>query len=68
MTEAMLDALAGAGLYSIKYGLDSVSPKLQEACGKNLNLQRFHEAIEKTMSLGVKIPPDIHAWHSWGDG
>ncbi len=55
MTDGMLDALAGAGMYAVKYGVESVSPKLQEACGKKLDLGRITQAIEKTKALGVKI-------------
>lgn len=55
MTDPMLDDLASAGLYAVKYGVESVSPALTDACGKGTNLEKFRRAIEKTKSLGIKM-------------
>lgn len=55
MTDSMLDNLASAGLYAVKYGVESVSPALTDACGKGTNLEKFRRAIEKTKSLGIKM-------------
>jgi len=55
MTDPMLEALAAAGLYAVKYGVESVSPALTDACGKGTNLEKFRRAIEKTKSLGIKM-------------
>jgi len=55
MSRPMLQALAGAGMYAVKYGVESFSPKLIDACGKATRLDKLHEAIELTRSLGVKM-------------
>ncbi|NCC52204.1 MAG: radical SAM protein [Spartobacteria bacterium] len=55
MTPTMLAALVDAGLYSIKYGVESIAPCLIHACNKATNLERFHEAIRRTRDAGVKM-------------
>jgi radical SAM superfamily enzyme YgiQ (UPF0313 family) len=55
MTRKMIDALAGAGLYSIKYGVESISPDLTDACSKKTNSERFHKAIALTAKAGIKM-------------
>ncbi len=55
MTPAMIDALAGAGLYSVKYGVESIAPDLINACDKQTHLDRFHDAIRRTRAAGVKM-------------
>jgi len=55
MTDNMLENLAAAGLYSIKYGVESISSRLLDACEKGTRFDRFARAIEKTKALGIKI-------------
>jgi anaerobic magnesium-protoporphyrin IX monomethyl ester cyclase len=55
MTPSMLENLASAGMYAVKYGVESFSPKLIDACGKGTRLERMREAIEKTRSLKIKM-------------
>lgn len=55
MTPAMIEALAEAGMYSVKYGVESVSPALIDACGKQTRLDRLARAIEHTRRLGIKM-------------
>ena len=55
MRPAMIEALADAGMYSVKYGVESVSPELIDACDKGTRLDRFHDAIEKTKQAGIRI-------------
>ena len=55
MTDSMLENLASAGLYAVKYGVESVSPALTDACGKNTCLEKFRRAVEKTKALGIKM-------------
>ncbi|MFH0878419.1 MAG: radical SAM protein [Lentisphaerota bacterium] len=55
MTPSMIDALAGAGLYSIKYGVESSSPELLDACHKGTDLARMRESIRLTKENGIKI-------------
>jgi len=55
MTDSMLENLASAGLYAVKYGVESVSPALTDACGKNTCLEKFRKAVSKTKALGIKM-------------
>jgi biotin synthase-like enzyme len=55
MSPLMIEKLAGAGLYSIKYGVESISPMLINACEKGSNPVRMMSAIRKTKEAGVKI-------------
>ena len=55
MTPAMLEAFADAGMYSVKYGVESISPALIDACNKSTDLERFHEAIYLTKEAGIKM-------------
>jgi len=55
MNDEMLEALKGAGLYSIKYGVESISEALVDSCEKGTNLKKFRRAIEKTKELGIKL-------------
>lgn len=55
MTEKMIKALAGAGLYSIKYGVESISRELINACNKSTDIDRMKKAIEWTRQAGVKM-------------
>jgi len=55
MTPRMIAALADAGLYSIKYGVESIAPCLIDACSKGTHLERFHAAIRQTREAGVKM-------------
>jgi len=55
MTPTMIKALAEAGLYSIKYGVESASPKLLNACNKGTQLEKMKRAIQLTHDQGVKI-------------
>nr|MBC8263824.1 radical SAM protein [Anaerolineales bacterium] len=51
----MLEAMAGAGLYAIKYGVESGVQELVDAADKSLNLNRVKETVRITKDLGVKV-------------
>jgi len=51
----MLEAMAGAGLYAIKYGVESGVQELVDAAGKSLDLKRVKETVQITQDLGVKV-------------
>jgi len=51
----MLEAMAGAGLYAIKYGVESGVQQLVDAAGKSLDLKRVKETVQITQDLGVKV-------------
>ena len=55
MTDAMIDELAAAGMYSVKYGVESISPQLLDACEKGTNLEKMKRAIAHTQAAGIKI-------------
>lgn len=51
----MIEAMADAGLYAIKYGVESGVQELVDAADKNLDLNRVKETVRITRDLGVKI-------------
>ncbi len=51
----MLEAMAGAGLYAIKYGVESGVQELVDAADKRLDLGRVKETVRITQDLGVKL-------------
>ena len=55
MNDKALEALKDAGLYSIKYGVESISEALVDSCEKGTNLKKFRRAIEYTRELGIKL-------------
>ncbi|MCM8534401.1 MAG: radical SAM protein [Lentisphaeraceae bacterium] len=55
MNDAALEALKSAGLYSIKYGVESIAESLVDSCEKGTNLKKFRRAIEYTRELGIKL-------------
>ena len=55
MNDDALKALKDAGLYSIKYGVESIAEALVDSCEKGTNLKKFKRAIEYTKELGIKL-------------
>lgn len=55
MDEELLDALKDAGLYAVKYGMESVDQKLVDNSGKNLDLQKARDVVAYTRKLGIKV-------------
>lgn len=51
----MIEALAGAGLYAIKYGVESAAPHLRNACNKATNWEKLEAALNWTQEAGVKM-------------
>ncbi len=54
MSDAMLENFKRAGLFALKYGVESVSPKLLNACEKGTRLDALKRAIAKTKELGIR--------------
>jgi len=54
MDEEILTAMRQAGLYAIKYGVESASQELIDSAGKNMNLKKTEEIIRFTKMLGIK--------------
>jgi radical SAM superfamily enzyme YgiQ (UPF0313 family) len=55
MDEKLLSLLASAGLYAIKYGIESANSKVLKLCKKNLNLAKAKKMIAYTKKLGIKV-------------
>ena len=55
MDEETLDALRGAGLYAVKYGIESGSQAVVDGCGKGLDLTVARRVVEYTKRIGVKV-------------
>lgn len=51
----ILAGLADAGLYAIKYGIESASPRILRACRKKLDLLKTQDMIKVTKELGIKV-------------
>ncbi len=55
MDEELLSLLAGAGLFAIKYGIESANHRVLKLCKKNLNLAKTKKMIAYTKKLGIKV-------------
>ena len=55
MSGTMISRLAEAGLYAVKYGVESVAPQLLNACSKGTRFEKLEEALSATRKAGVKM-------------
>ena len=55
MNEKLLFSLASAGLYAVKYGIESANNKVLRLCKKSLNLINAKKMIIYTRKLGIKV-------------
>jgi radical SAM superfamily enzyme YgiQ (UPF0313 family) len=55
MDEEILVALKSAGLFAVKYGVESCVPHFIKDCNKNLDLTKADKMIKFTKELGIKI-------------
>ena len=55
MNEQVLTELKEAGLYSVKYGVESASQEVIDDIGKKLDLEKVYRMVELTKSLGIKV-------------
>jgi len=51
----MLEAMKDAGLYALKYGVESGVQEIIDNCGKKLDLKKVRETIKITKELGIKF-------------
>ncbi|HIE51069.1 MAG TPA: radical SAM protein [Armatimonadetes bacterium] len=51
----MLEAMAEAGLYAIKYGVESGVQEILDRCGKRLSLKTVEKTVKITKELGIKV-------------
>lgn len=54
MDEELLEILRDAGLFAVKYGIESSSQKILDGIGKGLNLKRAEEIVKYTKYLGIR--------------
>jgi radical SAM superfamily enzyme YgiQ (UPF0313 family) len=55
MDEDMLQALKGAGLFSIKYGVESADQGILDEIDKGTNLEKNLKWIRRTEELGIRV-------------
>lgn len=55
MDDEMLDALKDAGLFSIKYGVETADQDLLNEIGKNISIDEVIDGIERTKAKGIKV-------------
>ena len=55
MDEELLERLAKAGLYAVKYGIESASHDILTRCKKSMDLARAGRMIKLTKRLGIKV-------------
>jgi radical SAM superfamily enzyme YgiQ (UPF0313 family) len=53
LTEEVVDALVGAGLYHSAFALESGSPRIQQFMGKHLNIDKFLQGVKWATDRGV---------------
>jgi radical SAM superfamily enzyme YgiQ (UPF0313 family) len=54
MNEGMLEQMAQAGLYAVKYGIEAVNKNILGLCRKQMNLKKACAMIAVTKKLGIK--------------
>jgi radical SAM superfamily enzyme YgiQ (UPF0313 family) len=55
MDEEILTEMKSAGLWAVKYGVESCSQSLIKNCQKNLDLEKATRMIKLTKDLGIKV-------------
>ncbi|MFA4853725.1 MAG: radical SAM protein [Candidatus Omnitrophota bacterium] len=55
MDEELLRSMAGAGLYAVKYGIESANDEVLKLCKKDMNLANAKKMIEYTKRSGIKV-------------
>jgi len=55
MDEKLLSLMSEAGLFAIKYGIESANNNILRTCKKNLNLLYAKRMIKHTKGLGIKV-------------
>jgi len=55
MDEELLEIMRDAGLYAVKYGVESASQESLDGCGKCMDLVKAERMIKYTKQLGIKV-------------
>lgn len=54
MDKEMLEKMRGAGLYAVKYGIESATQGLLDGIDKNADIKKAEEVVRLTKKLGIK--------------
>jgi radical SAM superfamily enzyme YgiQ (UPF0313 family)/MoaA/NifB/PqqE/SkfB family radical SAM enzyme/LEA14-like dessication related protein len=54
MDEQLLEVMRDAGLFAVKYGIESSSQEILDAIGKGLDLKKAEEVVKYTKYLGIR--------------
>lgn len=55
MDEELLDSMASAGLYALKYGIESANSEVLNLCKKEMDLRQAEKMIKYTKDAGIKV-------------
>lgn len=55
MDEKLLGILSKAGLYAVKYGIESANKDLLKFCQKDMDLDKVYKIIKITKVVGIKV-------------
>jgi len=55
MNESLLRNMHQAGLYAVKYGIESADQSILGYCNKNMDLNKSKKIIKLTKNLGIKV-------------
>jgi radical SAM superfamily enzyme YgiQ (UPF0313 family) len=55
MDEELLKSMSDAGLYAIKYGIESANQNILNFCKKNMDLDKVDSIIKFTKKIGIKV-------------
>ncbi len=55
MDEELLETMARAGAYAVKYGIESADQDIRSQCKKSLDLDKARAVIGVTKRLGIKV-------------
>lgn len=54
MDEEILKSMSDAGLFAVKYGIESATQELLDKINKNIDLKKTQEIVDFTKKLGIK--------------
>ncbi len=55
MDEELLKLMSRAGIYAVKYGIESADDNIRRQCGKRLDLNKAWSVIRISQQLGIKV-------------
>jgi len=55
MDEELLKLMSRAGVYALKYGIESADENIRQLCQKSLSLEKARSVIKASKQLGIKV-------------